>query len=150
MGWNKALLAVSCDDRTRGKKSWILCMWGQSWRPRRKRLAAHSRQRCQLSCQWNWSPFPSFRKWKLFRGDSSLTGMASYSLWAASPDEAANEVPVQRFVCGELLSAENWTRCWCVGRAVCGKDKSQNCFFLLSWICKDFPPSGCVEETQRY
>lgn len=123
-------------------------MWGQSWHLRTKKLAAYSWQRCQLSWQWNWSLFSSFRKRKLSRGDSSLIGMACYSLWAVSPGEAANEVPVwRRFFCSKLLSAENWTRCWCIGRAVCGNDRAR--IPLFSWICKDLPPLGCVARRNK-
>lgn len=44
--------------------------------------------------------FSPFKGRNLSRGDSGLIGMASSSLWAVSPDEAASEVPEQRrFVC---------------------------------------------------
>lgn len=73
-------------------------------------------------------------------GDSGLIGMACYSLWAVSPGEAANEVSVlRRFVCCKLMSTENWTRHWCIGKAVCGKGKAITAFSFALEFAMTFP-----------
>lgn len=81
----------------------------------------------------------AFKGWQRFNRDGLLHPLGWESWWGCQRSASAEETCLlQTPICWELEQAlVHWQSClW--------ERQSQNCFFRLSWICNDFPPSGCV------
>lgn len=77
--------------------------------------------------------------WQWFNWDGLLQPLGCESWWGCQWSVSAEEICLlQTHVYWELDQAlVHWQSClW--------ERQSHNCFFFRSWICNDFPPSGCV------
>lgn len=145
MGWNKVLLAVSCDDRTRrGGKGWIFVYVGAKLAPvEEEGWLLMAKMPAFLPVELEPIFFLQKKKalygWQWFNWDALLQPLGCESRWGCQRSVSAEEICLlQTHVCWELDQAlVHWQSClW--------ERQSHNCFFFLSCICNDFPPSGCV------